>query len=107
MPGDYSGIKNNPKTLLESENALEIGLVTNVNGKDYAAKKVPAVKLFGEDDEYIYYTVCITHIKEKNYSSEYVAVPYVITKNADGTDRITYGEEQSLTVNEVMSALSK
>jgi len=95
-----------PKKYL-GENALEIGLVTNVNGKNYAAKKIPALKIFGEDSEYIYYTVCITKIKESNYSSEYVAVPYVITKNADGTDRITYGEEQGMTVNEVMSALSE
>ncbi len=95
-----------PKKYLGDE-ALEIGLVTNVNGKNYAAKKIPALKIFGEDDEYIYYTVCITKIKESNYSSEYVAVPYVITKNADGSERITYGEEQSMTVNEVMSALSE
>jgi len=95
-----------PKKYL-GENALEIGLVTTINDKNYSAKKVPAKKIFGEDDEYIYYTVCITKIKESNYSSEYVAVPYVITKKADGFNRTTYGEEQSLTVNEVMSALSE
>jgi hypothetical protein len=75
-------------------NELEIGYSITSDGKEYAAKKVPAVKLFSEDEEFIYYTVCITKIKQSNYTEEYVAVPY-FTYEKNGETIITYGKETS------------
>lgn len=80
MPGKYLG-----------DSPLEIGTTTEIDGKQYKAKRVPADKIFKKENGYIYYTVCITHIKQDNYSSEYVAVPYLITSE-NGEETTTYGD---------------
>ena len=65
-----------PKRYL-GDTELKKGTVTTVAGKEYAAKTVPAVKIFNETDTHVWFTVVITEIAEKNYTEEYVAVPYI------------------------------
>lgn len=94
-----------PKKYL-GDNTLEIGTTTILDGKEYVAKNVPALKIFMEENGYTYYTVCITRIKKANHSSEYVAVPYIITKDENGNETIIYGEPTSdISVDFVKQAL--
>lgn len=87
-----------PKKYL-GDHSLKIGTVTFVDGKEYAAKQVHATKIFKEEYGYTYFTVCLTNIKKSNYISEYVAVPYVIVKDENGIEYVTYGEEtENITV---------
>ena len=63
----------------------------NVDGKKYSAKVVPAVKLYSISETSVSFTVCITHITEKNYKENYVVVPYVTFLNEYGKETTYYG----------------
>ncbi len=81
MPADYLG-----------DEVLVKDLVTTTNGVQHVAITVPAVKIFGQDENCIYFTVCLTNIPESKYNYEYVAVPYVTF--TDNEQEITlYGTE--------------
>ncbi len=78
-----------PRRYLGDE-TLEKGTVTTVGGKEYAAKTVPAVNIFKETDTHVWFTVVITEIAEKNYTEEYVAVPYITYLDSE-TETTVYG----------------
>lgn len=60
----------------------------------YESKIVPAVNMFEITDDEVKFTVCITEISEKNYTEEYVAVPYM-TYIENGEDITVYGEQSN------------
>lgn len=80
-----------PKRYL-GDTKLEKGTVTTVNGKEYAAKTVPAVKLYKETEYAVWYTVVITGITPNNYTEEYVAVPYITYLDGE-TETTIYGTQ--------------
>lgn len=96
-----------PKKYL-GDNALEVNTVTTLNNKQYKAKKVKAEKIYKKENNYIYYTVCITDIIKENYLSEYVAVPYIIYSDAGGNTVTQYGAEtENISVFAVALAASQ
>ncbi len=61
------------------------------DGKIYNAKVVPAVRLYSISETEVKFTVCITHIAEKNYKENYVIVPYITFLNEYGKETTYYG----------------
>ena len=77
-----------PADMLGADETLEDYLVAN----NYAgaAAKVPAVKVYSQDDETVTFTAVLTDIPATNYDRDIVAVPYVCT---DATKYELAGEE--------------
>ncbi|MBE6623290.1 MAG: SGNH/GDSL hydrolase family protein [Ruminococcaceae bacterium] len=61
---------------------------------------VPAVKLFSMDDETVKFTVCLTDIAKKNYTTNYCVVPYV-TVIENGKEVTYYGEMVAANVYDI------
>lgn len=80
-----------PEEFVPEGESVEAGKTYTVNGKQYATKTVPAVKLFGRENGSVTYTVCITGTKAENYDRVYISVPYI--KRPDGT--YIYGKAYS------------
>jgi hypothetical protein len=56
------------------------------------------VKICASDENYVWFNVVITDIAKKNYTQEYVAVPY-ITYLDNGVETTVYGpQSQGVTV---------
>ena len=69
----------------------EAMLVGNLTKNTENAVVVPAVKLFSMDDETVEFTVCLTDINNKDYTTNYCVVPYV-TVIENGEEVTYYGE---------------
>ena len=80
-----------PKKYL-GDNELTKETSVTVNNKVYKSKIAPAVNLFDVTEDEVKFTVCVIEIPEKNYSEEYVAIPYM-TYVENGEEITVYGEK--------------
>ena len=80
-----------PKKYL-GDNELTKETSVTINNKVYKSKIAPAVNLFEITDDEVKFTVCVIEIPEKNYSEEYVAIPYM-TYIENGEEITVYGEK--------------
>ena len=81
-------------TAILGTNELTKDTVINYGGRNFAAKVVPAVRLYAKDSTHVEFTAVMTGITEANYETKYTAVPYVTYM--DGEEEVTiYGEAYS------------
>jgi hypothetical protein len=80
-----------PKKYL-GDNELTKETSVTVNNKVYKSKIAPAVNLFEITDDEVKFTVCVIEIQKKNYTEEYVAIPYM-TYIENGEEITVYGEK--------------
>ncbi len=78
--------------------------VISYNGRDFAAKVVPAAVLYNKTSSTIYFNAVMTDVGEYNYNTEYTVVPY-ITYNDNELGEVTlYGVAYSTSIFKVARA---
>ncbi len=101
--GEGFGAVVMPKRYLGTESLIK-DTVTTVGGKQYAAKTVPAVNIYDIAEDEVRFTVVITEISEKNYTEEYVVVPYT-TYISGGKENTSYFELNSISIYSVAQSI--
>lgn len=89
-------------TVLPTEklNGRELLLDTSYsyNGKNYKSKDVPALLLYGHEDNIQRYTLCVTGITQDKYEYSYSVRPYIRYYSRSGSLCVAYGNPYSANV---------
>lgn len=101
--GEGFGAVVMPKRYLGTEILIK-DTVTTVGGRQYAAKTVPAVNIYEITEDEVWFTVVITEISEKNYTAEYVVVPYT-TYISGGKENTSYFGLNSISIYSVAQSI--
>ncbi len=91
-------------TVILGDGTLTKDTAVNYNGRDFAAKVVPAVRLYSENSKAVTFTAVMTDISELNYRTDYTVVPYITYLNDDGEEITLYGEAYDTNVFEIAVA---
>ncbi|MBE6623067.1 MAG: hypothetical protein E7621_02660 [Ruminococcaceae bacterium] len=91
-------------SLALGKGTLTLNGVYNYNGKDYAAKAVPAAKLFSKNDSYEEYTVCVTDIAKANYNKMFTVRGYIKYTDLNGVEKVLYTDYYATNIVNVAKA---
>lgn len=73
-------------------NRLKKNTLTVSGNNTWRAAVSPAVNIYKEDDERVYFTVCVAGIPESRYGIKFTAIPY-LTFEENGADVTVYGDQ--------------
>ncbi len=92
-------------SLAVGKSKVELGKTYSYNGKEYAAKTVPAVNIFAQEDGYEQYTVCVTKIGKERYATVFAVRGYIEYIDINGGEHILYTDYYATNLVNVAQAL--
>ena len=92
-------------SLAVGKSKVELGKTYTYNNKEYAAKTVPAVNIFAQEDGYEQYTVCVTKIGKERYATVFAVRGYIEYTDLNGGEHILYTDYYATNLVNVAQAL--